>query len=67
MSLVTDHGLIIGKEYTGEAFHRFTVKAVEHHYGNISIHVYNHFYSKTEWMSVKEWNDANPKHKIVRP
>lgn len=66
MSLITDHGLVIDKVYTGEDAHKRTVQLVEYHFGNIQVKVFDAFWSKVEWLPQPEWNKLNPKHKITR-
>jgi hypothetical protein len=55
-----EHGAIVGKTYLGNDLHRRTVKAVEYLAGNISIQVYDTFWSRVEWMSLPDWFEQNP-------
>lgn len=67
MSEIVDHGLEIGKEYFGTDAHKRTVQAVEYHYGNIQVKVYDSFYSKVKWVSLPEWSQLNPEYKMRSP
>lgn len=57
--LATEHNINIGNDYFGNDGHHRKVEAVEYHFGNVQVKVYDSFYSKTEWLAIGEWTRVN--------